>query len=479
MIPSRCPSHPVRLTEPTCASAHEVDFEAPPSDNRVDSCTIPMLFLIGAPRLAMNMAWSAQWAALGPLLQILLPSWAVQLVQVIGPITGLVVAPTVGVLSDNCTSGYGRRRPFLFGGAIASCLCWFLMMHTTDLGKALGDTPDRRHWTAFFTVFCYVWMDITVNIAQVPATLIIADFAGERQVLGSSIGLAYALSGSFFVAGYIWIFGPAHEHIKAFLAMLMGIMLFTTMAVCLFVKEKPLIPTFLPSTSRTVQDALAAVYTGVRHLPRPLALYCFLFCIIQYGYTAYSSSRGQFFGLVVMGGSEHGADICVQHANCTIEQQNFNHGVRLAGGITDTLANVVGLLFLLCLPWLVRRFGAKRVLVTALVPQTFFIGLAFCKNVPVDIALVSLGSISQAAVFALQMPVIVHVVGFGEQNRLGLFAGAFNSANCVGQLLNFALASVLVTSPLGYALPVLVGGVVTLIALFVSIAKWQVRLHTL
>ncbi|KAF0718690.1 Aste57867_1540 [Aphanomyces stellatus] len=447
------------------------------TESHVESCSVAMLLLLCAPRMAMNMAWSAQWAALGPLLQILLPSWAVQLVQIVGPVTGLVVAPTVGVLSDNCTSGYGRRRPFLFGGAIASCLCWFLMMHTTDLGKALGDTPDRRHWTAFFTVFCYVWMDITVNIAQVPATLIIADFAGERQVLGSSIAQAYSITGSFVVSGYIMWFGAAHEHIKTFLSMLIVIMLVTTMAVCILVKEKPYVPERTPTKSEAMKEALFAVYTGLRHLPSTLAIYCGFFVLVQYGFTAYNSSKGQFFGLVVHAGNATDADQCGDR--CSASQVAFNDGVRLAGGITDTLFNAVGMIYLATLPWLVHRFGVKRVLTTALVPQILFIGMAFCKAAPVVVAIVALSSITQSTIYALQMPVIIHVLGYGETNRLGLFAGAFNSANCFGQLLNFALASVLVTSSLGYTLPVLVGGLLTLVAFFICLLKWHIRLHTL
>jgi solute carrier family 45, member 1/2/4 len=33
------------------------------------------------------------------------------LVWLAGPISGVVVQPIVGVLSDRCTSGFGRRRP--------------------------------------------------------------------------------------------------------------------------------------------------------------------------------------------------------------------------------------------------------------------------------------------------------------------------------------------------------------------------------
>ncbi|CAK4839947.1 unnamed protein product [Aphanomyces euteiches] len=88
-----------------------------------EGMSFPMMFLVCCPKMAMNMAWAAQWAALGPLLQVLLSSDYVQIVQLVGPITGFLVAPTVGVFSDTCTSKYGRRKPFLFWGAITSIMC--------------------------------------------------------------------------------------------------------------------------------------------------------------------------------------------------------------------------------------------------------------------------------------------------------------------------------------------------------------------
>ncbi|CAK4692107.1 unnamed protein product, partial [Aphanomyces euteiches] len=34
-----------------------------------EGMSVPMMFLVCCPKMAMNMAWAAQWAALGPLLQ--------------------------------------------------------------------------------------------------------------------------------------------------------------------------------------------------------------------------------------------------------------------------------------------------------------------------------------------------------------------------------------------------------------------------
>ncbi|CAK4172480.1 unnamed protein product [Aphanomyces euteiches] len=446
-----------------------------------EGMSFPMMFLVCCPKMAMNMAWAAQWAALGPLLQVLLSSDYVQIVQLVGPITGFLVAPTVGVFSDTCTSKYGRRKPFLFWGAITSIMCWAVMMCSTDIGDALGDTPDHRKWTTFFVVLSYIWMDITCNLTQVPILLMIADMAGNRQVTASSVAQGYSIVGSFVVSGYIMFFGPAHQSIKPFLGMLMGIMFITCMSVCWFVKEEVYTPAVKANTKELLWDAFSALYVGVRKLPKVLAIYCVIFLILEYAYTAYNGAKGQFFGIRVKDGIADNADTCGKEGKpaCTDRQKAYNDGVQLASGVTDTIFNLVGLVFLALMPWLVRKIGAKWVIVIACIPQVLLIIMAFCKIVAIDIILVVLTTISQNTIFGLQLPIIVFEIGLTPDNNLGMFAGAFNSANCAGQFLNFILASQLVKTSMTFALPVLVGGILSVIALIIAIFFLKLDMKTM
>ena len=49
------------------------------------------------------------------------------LVWVAGPLSGLVVQPVVGVLSDRSTSKYGRRRPYMLAGTAAVAVCYAVL----------------------------------------------------------------------------------------------------------------------------------------------------------------------------------------------------------------------------------------------------------------------------------------------------------------------------------------------------------------
>ncbi|EQC41395.1 hypothetical protein SDRG_01366 [Saprolegnia diclina VS20] len=440
-------------------------------------CSLAFMLVLCAPKMAVSMAWSAQWAAFGPQLQtIFVAPWKVQLIQVIGPITGLLVAPAAGVLSDQCASAYGRRRPFIFGSVLATLLCWCLMSNSYAIGTACGDSSSNQVVTATILVACYLWMDVSVNVLQTTANLIIADFAGGRQVTGAAVGSVYSTLGSLCVSGYIWLFGAAQESLSGFFGMLMGVLLLTCVPVLLFAQEMPVVTTSTTSLLGRLHHASLGVYTGVRMLPQPLAVYSFVLLLLSYGYIAYNGAKGQYFGLHVYDGDARGADSC--GTNCTAAQIQYRDGVNIAGGSTDTLFNAASLLYFFCLPYLVRWFGVRRLLLASTVPQTLLVVLAFSKVVALDVTIVVLCAVTQGTIFALQIPVIMHVIGYGEQDGLGLYAGAFNSANCLGQLLNFALSSALLHSRLQYGLPILLGGVLSIAALLVVYSRFHVRMKT-
>ncbi|RLN87227.1 hypothetical protein BBJ28_00004269 [Nothophytophthora sp. Chile5] len=446
--------------------------------------SLPTLLAISMPRMAIRMAWAAQWAALGPYLQTLLPRYAVQLTQIIGPLTGILVGPTIGVFSDRSTSKYGRRRPFLVVAAVGSIVCWTLMGFTREMGDAMGDVGSGRpgevtdrSWTTAFMIFFYLWMDVTINIAQTPVLLLIADFAGPRQTTGAALGQGWSTLGAIVVAGYIQIFGAAYNSLHYFLGMLsLAIAVCVTIA-CLAARETPLkrIGATELSTFQTAVFAFRSIVTGLRSLPGVLTVFALIFFLNQYAFTAYNGSKGQFFGLEVFDGNAANAATCGDA--CSEAQLNYNHGVRLAGGLADLLFSIVGYLYSWLLPLLVRRYGAQRVVTFAALPQALLMVMAFSDLVALDVAIVATTSITLCTLFPLVVPLVIHV--FGRQADIGMHVGAINSANCFGQLLNYAVGAALVETSLGFKLPVFVGGAVSLLAFIVSAVCFRTRMNSM
>ncbi|KAF4322720.1 hypothetical protein BBO99_00003006 [Phytophthora kernoviae] len=426
---------------------------------------------------------SVQGDALGPYLSTMLPRFAVQITQFIGPIAGVIVGPSIGVLSDRSTMKMGRRRPFLIVAGVLSIICWIAMGYTREMGEALGDHGDGadgekmdRTWTSILTVFFYMWMDITVNVVQTPAMLLVADFAGDRQTTGAALGMAWATLGAILIAGYIEFFGAAYKTIHWFMGMLSVTMFICISVAVIFAKETPLDPSLMEGvTSCTrIKDAFASVYHGIRTLPAVLAIYWVAFFFVQYGYTAYNGNKGQFFGLEVYSGESENADSCNP---CTAEQDAYNHGVSVAGGRADLLYNVVGYVWSWLMPFMVHKFGVKWVITLSTLPQVLYTIMAWVANPSFNVFVVATTGISHTAWFALVVPVIIHV--FGEDKEIGVFVGALNSANCFGQLLNFAIGTGLVQTSLGYKLPVFVGGIASFLGFLTMLIFFKMKMYSL
>jgi solute carrier family 45 protein 1/2/4 len=446
--------------------------------------SIWLLLAVSMPRMATNMAWAAQWAALGPYLSTMLPNFAVQLTQIIGPVSGIIVGPSVGVFSDRSTNKFGRRRPFLIIAAFTSIVCWILMGYTREIGDALGDVGSGlegevtdRKWTSFFTVFFYIWMDVTVNVVQTPAMLMIADFAGDRQTTGAALGQAWSTFGALAIAGYIEAFGPAYNSMHWFMGMLSIIMAVCVAVACFAAKEKPLDTSTLPkeTTWQSIVHAFASIYHGIMALPGVLVAFAFVFFFVCYGNSAYSGNKGQFFGLEVYGGEAEGADACGD--NCSDAQKAYNKGVSIAGGRADLLFNLAAYIYAWILPYLVRKFGAKWTITLSIIPQALNTVMAWSNNVTFDVFIVTINGITNTGVSAMITPLIIHM--FGSDQEIGVYVGAINSANCFGQLLNFGLGTAIVDTSLGYRLPVFLGGLMTCLGFLTGLFFMKIKMYSM
>ncbi|RLN72382.1 hypothetical protein BBJ28_00006004 [Nothophytophthora sp. Chile5] len=454
----------------------------PGDEKPVDHPSIWLLLAVSMPRMAINMAWSAQWAALGPYLSTMLPNYAVQLTQFLSPVVGVLVGPTIGVFSDRSSSRFGRRRPFLVVAGVLSCVCWIAMGYTREIGDALGDVGDGssedtdRTWTTVFVIIFYAWMDITVNVVQTPAQCLIADFAGDRQTTGAALGQAWATLGSIVIAVYIDAFGAAYLTLHWFMATLSVIMIICISIACVFAKETPLDTSQMEPMSvwMQVQSAFMSIYHGIKTLPKELLVYGIIYFFVLYGNTAYNGNKGQFFGLEVYGGSATNADSCDP---CTEEQDAYNHGVSIASGIADLLFNIVGYLFSWCLPFLVRKFGLRMVLTIALIPQMCLMIMAWISNPSFEVFLVAFTSFSTIGWGICIVPTIIHVMGHDVD--IGMYVGALNSANCFGQLLNFAIGTAIVDTSLGYKLPVFLGGVMSAVGFVVAALFFRIKMYSM
>lgn len=132
------------------------------------------------PRLSFGQIWNMNFGFLG--IQF---GWGLQLANMsaiyaklgadaskipilwlAGPITGLLVQPIIGSMSDRTWCWLGRRRPYFSVGAILSCVALFLM-------------PDAP---ALWAAATMLWiLDASINVSMEPFRAFVADKLPDEQ----------------------------------------------------------------------------------------------------------------------------------------------------------------------------------------------------------------------------------------------------------------------------------------------------------
>jgi len=81
--------------------------------------------------LGLQIIWSVEMSYASPyLLSLGLSKSFMSIVFLAGPLSGLIVQPLIGVLSDGSHSRFGRRRPYILFGALVSFGAMYLLGFT-------------------------------------------------------------------------------------------------------------------------------------------------------------------------------------------------------------------------------------------------------------------------------------------------------------------------------------------------------------
>eukprot|EP00268_Persea_americana_P023596 TRINITY_DN2315_c0_g1_i1.p1 TRINITY_DN2315_c0_g1~~TRINITY_DN2315_c0_g1_i1.p1 ORF type:complete len:500 (-),score=50.88 TRINITY_DN2315_c0_g1_i1:481-1980(-) len=141
------------------------------------------LFRVASVACGVQFGWALQLSLLTPYVQELGVShaWA-SLIWLCGPVSGLVVQPLVGHLSDRCRSRFGRRTPFIFVGAVSIALAVLIIGHAADVGWVLGDRGGGKRPRAVVVFVLGFWLlDVANNVIQGPCRALLSDLSGKDQ----------------------------------------------------------------------------------------------------------------------------------------------------------------------------------------------------------------------------------------------------------------------------------------------------------
>ncbi len=107
------------------------------------------------------------------------------------PLTGLLVQPIIGYMSDKTWGRHGRRRPYFFYGAIATTAALLIMPNSPALWIAAG----------------MLWiMDASINVTMEPFRAFVGDMLPHRQrTTGFAMQSFFIGIGAVFASALPWV----------------------------------------------------------------------------------------------------------------------------------------------------------------------------------------------------------------------------------------------------------------------------------
>jgi maltose/moltooligosaccharide transporter len=117
--------------------------------------------------LGIQFGWGLQMANMSAIFEYLgADAHHIPILWVAAPLTGLVIQPIIGNMSDHTWGRLGRRRPYFLVGAIFSSLALILIPHSSTLWMAAG----------------LLWvLDTSANISMEPFRAFVSDLLPEDQ----------------------------------------------------------------------------------------------------------------------------------------------------------------------------------------------------------------------------------------------------------------------------------------------------------
>ena len=91
------------------------------------------------------------------------------LVWIAGPLSGLVVQPIVGAIADESKSKWGRRRPYILGGAAIAAVCLLVLGFTSEIvGLFVPEGDAKQTLTIVLAIVAIYAVDFSVNAGSCP-----------------------------------------------------------------------------------------------------------------------------------------------------------------------------------------------------------------------------------------------------------------------------------------------------------------------
>lgn len=367
-----------------------------------------------------------------------------------GPVTGLLIQPVIGAMSDRTWNRLGRRRPYFLVGAILASICLFLMPFSSALWMAAG----------------LLWiLDASINTSMEPFRAFVGDNLPEEQrtigfVMQSffiGIGQTLANAAPFILAALgvtgVMASGIPNATLYAFIigaAAFLGAVLWTVFTAKEYPPEDMEAFRAKQAEGNIVGSIVKEIFDALKDMPPTMKQ----LAVVQFFTWFALPSMWQFYGLAV-----------ARHVFLAPDEKSplFAAGTEW-GGLSFAVYNVVCFLVAFLIPviagatsrkithFIALTLGGLGLLSTYFAADKYFLWLGMAG---VGIAWASI----------LSMPYVI-LAGAIKPSRMGVYMGVFNLFIVLPQIAMSLIIpqiydNILSKDPLNV---VLLGGFVMLIA---------------
>ena len=122
---------------------------------------------------------------------------------ILPPLMGMIVQPLVGTWSDKTWCSWGRRKPYLYVGALVAVAVMAFLPNSGSLGLTV-------QMAMMFGLVMLMLLDTSINMAMQPFKMMVGDMVNERQKaqaysIQSMLCNAGSLVGYLFPYIFTWI----------------------------------------------------------------------------------------------------------------------------------------------------------------------------------------------------------------------------------------------------------------------------------
>lgn len=370
--------------------------------------------------LGIQFGWGLQLANMSPIYKYLhAEESSLPYLWLAGPITGLIIQPIIGSMSDRTWNRLGRRRPYFLTGAILASVALFFMPDSSAVWMAAG----------------LLWiLDASINITMEPFRAFVADKLPEEQrtlgfvmqswFIGIGQTLANGLPYLFTALGVVGVMASGIP-LSVDYSFKIGAIVFLVAVLWTVITTKEYPPEDMAAFEamrREKQGCLrgfAEIFSSIAEMPTTMKQ----LAVVQFFTWFALPCMWQFFGLAV--------------ARHVFRAPNEGSPLFAAGtewgGLCFAVYNVVCFMVAFMLPSFANAVGRKAVHLVALVCGGIgLIGVLFITNKFLLFA--SMAGVGIAWASILSMPYVMLSTAVPPA-RMGVYMGVFNLFIVIPQIV--------------------------------------------